>query len=350
MNFKKPRKKGELLGLLVAFGFALMLIIGLGWLVFKILTLVGVITPDIQCDWSIVLIAITKLGTAGLADIPPECQTSYVTITRTDLDKLTAEAERAMKLYAKDDRYVNARAVYKTPSNRQLQYEWALNKLVAKELQRCWGKAWEGKLPLFDSWWNLIDWQGFSSTKPGDGTAAQRQYSNPVITLPFTDDKKSLLQVYGPPTFCIYCSRIKFDSSVKEALGGKTQITSLTEYMKATQARPGSPESIFEYILDESADESNFASVVQSLKYEYNIDEPYGVEFVRINAWGGALADYGSDTLAGLPRLLGLSPENTPSKINRLVLIPDRENVYPLGRTAIVNGENNPIQCLEQIT
>ena len=342
--------KGNLLSLLVTFGFALMLILALSWLVFKILALFGVITPDIQCDWSVLLIAITKLGTAGLADIPPQCKTDYITISASDLEKLSFDAETAIRQYraqvnANNAAYLDVYQHFNDPDNAQQRHEWALNHLIAGHMKRCWTKVHEGKLPLFDSWWNLLDWDFFGATRPTTHDGALTQFRDPAFTIPGTD--RSLLQVYGPPTFCVYCTRIKFDDDVR-ALIGKDSVDSLAAWMKATQARPGSDESVFEFLLDETLAQNQQATYVQSIRFPYTVTTPYAVEYARVNGFGADITGITSDASNYASIVLGDGADINTDRINRLVLIPAIESVYPFG-TGTPSETSGPIQCLQQV-
>jgi hypothetical protein len=343
---KRMLKKGiAMVTFLVVLAMISITVVALSYAVFKILVILGVIAPKAVCEWSVVLIGLGKLGTGGVLDIPPECKTEFVEIKLADLEALESEAAQQIRFYGqqyqKEPRaWEEIFRVFNNPDSEQQRLEWALNQKMATELTKCWSKVWKGELPLFDEWWNLVDWNlyGFAD-KPKDSSDALRYLGEDVAD--FGGD--SLLTVYGPPTFCIYCSRVVIDPQIKTKLG-KNRVTSLTTWLKAKPVRPGSSESLFQFLLNEN--QRKFPIAQEGIDYGYNMDKPQAVEFLRTNELGATLKGVADTLVDGAKKLFG-SPEGevTPDRSNsRLVLVDAVDSIYPLSGQGL-----DDIVCLQQI-
>ncbi|MBD3319249.1 hypothetical protein GF342_05050 [Candidatus Woesearchaeota archaeon] len=352
-------KRANIQNFLVGLAILALSTLALAWLVYLILSWLGIITPDVACEWSTLLIGITKLGTAGMFDVPPECKTVYVNVTMADLEALKYDAEDDMLEIQRQlagpnrARWEEIAKIFNNPTDEQLQYEWALNKIMADQLRNCWQKVQQGKLPLFDSWWNLIDWDLFGISDPPDDYSKQEKWAVQQYakgTIPGTS--LNLFTAYGPPTFCIYCARVKFSPNVTREVE-KTEITSLAAWMRTHPVRPGDEESYWEYVLDETQKETSSTLIKNNIKYTYKINEPFAVEFARMNEWGADAFALPRSVIGKVGELLGYEESTEENKrANRLVLVPAKDSIYPFGTATIAGGDGEQgirVQCLQQI-
>jgi hypothetical protein len=86
-----------------------------------------------------------------------------------------------------------------------------------------------------------------------------------------------MFEVHGPPTFCIVCARIKFDSAIKSEFRGR-KITSLLPWM-ASNPVPGTKTSYLEELLKGQT----VISPLYTPPYTYRTDEPQALVYKRIN-------------------------------------------------------------------
>ncbi|MBI4919416.1 hypothetical protein HY837_05765 [archaeon] len=167
----------------------------------------------------------------------------------------------------------------------------------------CWNKVIRGKLPMFDKWYNKIDF--FGSDYP--------KYAGEYI-----DQVNAFITIWGAPTFCIVCSNIKFNEDLKN-LSLPANID-LTKWLQHTPHPDHPSKSIYEYLYEGQTVPSKLIEP----EYNYDLDPPnrYSVIYKRINPhffddvveniWG--FVDY-------------LNPfvdedNNVPTVINQLKLVP----------------------------
>jgi hypothetical protein len=353
-------KKGSVVSLLVSLVFLALSVVAVAWIVYKVLVITGAIVPEAQCEWSVLVVAISKFGTAGLLDLPPECKTNYHTVTLEEVQAKLPEAQleisKIQKAVAIDSAqgkaYSEIAGIFRSGSE-PLEYEWALNSIMAAHLKSCWRKTFEGKTPIFDSWYNVVDWELFglnADEEPKDNKQALELYRSDILS--YFGVKSSLFKTYGPPTFCIYCSRLKFDERIEGKLG-KKQVDSLAVWMRAQPAFPGQKMSTFEYLLPE--DQRGLSEF--GIQYPYRIDESQAVEFVRVNSLGADVTGILSGTIDGIKSTFGLDQnDDAPSRTSRLFILNSKDVLYPYGRTgpsAFMSEEarkaNKPMQCIQQI-
>jgi hypothetical protein len=335
-------KDGAMIGMLVKLAAVAIVIILLLWIVFKLLVFFGIVGEEIVCEWSVLPVAASQAASAGLIDIDPACKTKYYTITLENLTKMLPKAHGELEALEAEwnankqewaeihDKFNYGALGNDQEAKDRMAYEWALNDIVASHLQQCWRKVWKGKLPIFDSWWNLIDiWDG---DKPDSKKAALLKYDG------------FFFKTYGPPTFCVLCSRLNFDPEIAKVLG-KSEIDSLTEWTRARPTGlPGEQESIFEFLLDEKQKGIGELGV----SYSYDVSEPYAVEFVRVNEWGATPRSQFTNLESYFSDQFGEQPWG-----NRLFLLPSADALYPFERDKFVGSGaeelNRPMQCLRQV-
>jgi len=227
-----------------------------------------------ECQWDMLFSALMQAGSMGLGGSSElkSCRARYVNITMDDLYAYQLEAAQRMKVYRKnpklyDDIIAQGFGISEDdPSYYDKQLEWAMNKIVADEMLKCWNKVWQGNLPIFDQWWNLVDFTFFGlleSDKPK-----------------LENIKKADLGIfttYGPPTFCIICARIQFGRDVRMKFKNKP-ITSLMAWMSDNPA-PDSKQSYLKELLEGQT----IPSKLFLHRYVYAVDEPYAIVFKRIN-------------------------------------------------------------------
>ncbi|MFC1775147.1 hypothetical protein ACFLZN_02425, partial [Nanoarchaeota archaeon] len=326
-------------------------------------------------EWGTLLGAVAKVSTHGVADIPPPCKRNLINITKKDLKALDDEADRAIKDYHKGLAAYGGEGKKDNPwlpiynkfpiNNEEYRREWALNnceaaqgelnKIISDEMESCWKKVWKGKLPMFDSWWNVIDVDSFDikdfKFKPsGDYNKDQEAAFKSWEAGPF--------KTFGPPVFCVYCARIKFDPDLSEVLPQrKTKITSLYEFMRVEHSKFDKKNKVHTYLLAD--DQIGLGERKQVLNRDYSIEEPLAVEFVRANNIGkhagGPLVAAGGAALDGLKKIgeaTGVLDKKTgrvdsTDTLNRIFIKPAKEMIYPFGKTTKMKPDNpRPIQCL----
>ena len=230
-----------------------------------------------ECEWDLLFSAIMTTAGGGKMDVPPECKAEYVNVTMQDLQANLLLAQQRIKQYNLDEtqkkKYADMRAAgFTDPDDYHQQMEWALNQVVADRLLWCWKRVWKGNLPLFDKWWNLVDWT-FFGLKKGDYSQAELK----VLRGAIEDESPKLFDVYGPPTFCIVCARIKFDSAVQSEFRGR-KINSLLPWLAGNPV-PGTKTSYLEELLEGQT----VISPLYTPPYTYTTDEPMAVVYERIN-------------------------------------------------------------------
>ncbi len=230
-----------------------------------------------ECQWDLLFSAMMQKGTAGLAGGSAQfkgCRAVNVNITMESLYEYQLEAAQRMQVYRDHPETYHLMIAegfgVSEDSNEYYdkQLEWALNKIIAKQMLLCWSKVWKGSLPVFDQWWNLIDWRFFGALKSEYKT---EQAAN------VNTQKGLLLDWYGPPTFCYICARLKFDRDVRLKFGNRP-ITSLKNWMAFNPA-PDSKKSYLEELLEGQT----IVCPMFIKEYSYTTNEPYAIVYKRIN-------------------------------------------------------------------
>jgi hypothetical protein len=286
------------------------------------------------CQWSLLAHSLTKTPGLGFVTIPAECKAKQLDIT---LDLLAKEFPAARKRIATYydmtgtmytyPKYEEIRKAFLNPRPTEDQlYEWALDKVVADEMKSCWDKVWKGQLALFDEWWNLYDITLFGLNSGDYATDEKRAEA---VMGKWSDPTGVLFQVWGPPTNCVVCTRIKFADDVKTKFANK-EITSLRAWMDSNPVPYDSAgRSYFAYIT-----EGQTASPLFLLKAQYPVDtsKAYAVLFKRIVA----RAEQFKKVFAKIPLIGGLA--GNPESINVLTLAEYDKVIEP--STEPYNGES----------
>ncbi|MBW3001720.1 hypothetical protein KY338_01000 [Candidatus Woesearchaeota archaeon] len=229
-----------------------------------------------ECQWDMLFSAVLQAGSMGLGGSSQfkSCRAQNVNISMNSLYEYELEAAERMEVYRKNTALYHKSIAQgfgvpeDDPAYYDKQLEWVMNKIIADEMLACWNKVWRGNLPIFDQWWNLVDFTffGVGTEKPPLEELQNVKYTNLGI---FT--------AYGPPTFCIICSRIKFDRDIRMKFKNKP-ITSLKEWMADNPA----PESKISY-LEEFEQGQTLTTRMFAPKYVYTVDEPYAIVYKRVN-------------------------------------------------------------------
>jgi hypothetical protein len=233
-----------------------------------------------KCEWSILLSAVRKGGTASLAEgIPEGCKADVRTITMKDLDLRFArnrlETIQGQAMYDKTAPYFRSQKI-----NDALVEEFALDRVIADELERCWTKVFRGKMPLFDEWWRLYNCR----TPEGKSVPCSK----------IEDFARFAIPVYGvwtvfagktdfenrAPVNCVLCSHILFDDEVKKRFGG-APITSLREWMANNQV-PNTDKAYLEYLTEGQTLQS---AIFTRGQYDFEVtNDGLAILYERINA------------------------------------------------------------------
>lgn len=279
------------------------------------------VTGKNECEIEFLISHFTKTGGAEI--IAPECEPHKITVTSEDLSKGRKDAVAILEKY-RDSLYGNQNFKeyydYYHPyiaGNDQTLNEWAVNEIIAKEMKYCWDVTGRGKLNLFSDWWSLLQCRnkqgGYDSCSKeevyklyglsddvgilgytgiaglagvaagvGAGPALVMAGTVPLI-IGFLDGD---IQAKQAPTFCVLCSRIKFDPSINSPLPG--DVTSLGQWLanNPVAETPGDVKSKIAYsqYISNDAFEGILAN---ENSYPYSTNEAYAVLYARVNVFKG---------------------------------------------------------------
>lgn len=214
-----------------------------------------------ECEWGLVLHAITKMGDWSL--IPPQCSAQRPEISLSSLKEHEKEAKARINVYKKDKtKYAEILRFFNDPNNQNQVNEWALNKIVATYMKNCWTKkVSRGKLPIFSQWQGLISWG--TEKAPGTGEDAVNLY---------------IARMHEPPVLCILCSRLKFSEDLINAFGSRKYIDSFDVWLRYNY--PSFDERSYYEIITEGQ-----SSVKDpfTLRYPgYNLEFPLAILYEKI--------------------------------------------------------------------
>ena len=113
------------------------------------------------CEWAVLLAAVRKAGSLGIAEgVPEGCHAKIKAITTNDLAKKTTFARNRIKAFSKPP-YLDKQGTSTAPSflkdDSKIVNLFALDNIIADEMIECWEKVFKGKMPLFDEWWRLYN-------------------------------------------------------------------------------------------------------------------------------------------------------------------------------------------------
>lgn len=266
-----------------------------------------------ECQWSVLVSALTRTPGLSLENIPISCKANYMNMTLEDVQANYKTAVKAIKGYKdKGPEYNDIYKIFNTLNSENQLAEWSTNKIIADEMVSCWDKVWKGQMPMFDEWWKII---GYSKSSADAETLSKAQ------GLPGKEEEMRWyhyaylwnLQWKSPPTFCIICARIKFGKDLPWALG-KNDVDSLATWMMFNQV-PRTNANYFEYLLSE--DMKKTPALFRSHAIKYDVLKPYAVIYQRINIHKVDEVSQGILDTIGLTRT-----EETDKKVDRVLLIP----------------------------
>ena len=245
----------------IAPGMMVMAIASLTLLIVLLIVYSGFFEGDINSICKLSALANSKARIPGAGEsIKLECEMDILTITMQDLEKGMEQAERKIIDFNKkfDPDYTL------NPENKIDQKEWVLNKIMANELRRWWSNMGAGNLNLFSNWWWFFGCGGENKIDCEDeGMLNKLKVWN--------------WKTYGPPTFCVIGTRIKFDQDIKNEF--KSEITSLNEWLYNNPI-PYTDKSYYEYLSEEAHEGYD---LFRQNYYDYNTNEPMAVVFININ-------------------------------------------------------------------
>jgi len=236
------------------------------------------------CQWGLFLSSVTRTPGLGIENIPAQCKANRVTVTKNDLDKMyRKKAINAFERYEKNQAlYPILYEQYSSSKDENQLVEWELNAFMAEQMRNCWTKVWKGKLPLFDEWWNWVDLDFFNLVE-GD---FKNEKDRAKIFLGETE-YGPILNVWGPPTFCVLCSRVKFDNEVKSFVPNVDERI-FTAWLKGNPIPTQKTVSYYEDILEgQSVNDRIFFP-----EYSYDTSDPQAILYKRVNThkigqWAG---------------------------------------------------------------
>jgi hypothetical protein len=246
------------------------------------------------CEWSVLLSALRKGGSAGIAEgIPEGCHTKIMKVTMDDLKKRQAYARKRIAAYASQPQYQGIVQTFVNDNENTLN-EFAVDNIVADEMVSCWDKVYKGKMPLFDEWWRLytVPW-------------AQTENDPKKAVDTFADS-------FGrAPVNCILCANIQFDNTVLSTL--PKDINSLEEWMSINPVQRTGTDYLT-YILDGQPKQG----VLNRQPYRIKMSEQgLAIIYTRVNEQ--AVIGW----LSKIPQWMGItSPPTEPSDLNLLYLVP----------------------------
>ena len=209
------------------------------------------------CKTSAVLSSTTRMfGTEMLKlDCPMELDKIKYTDLSSGMDKAQKEIKDYDTTHTGEDNGLNYFKGVSLTSNPEKLKEWALYSKIGTGMADCWGKLGEGKLNLFNAWYNPVYWEG--------------KKDNELPWVQFFPKAKA------PPTTCVICARIDFDDKIKEEL---KETTNFNEWAAKNAVTGQHGLSYYEYLIDEIHDKDLFTP-----NWKFTTDEPIAIVFARMN-------------------------------------------------------------------
>ncbi len=321
------------------------------------------ITGKSDCQMQFLISSFTKTG--GAQTIEPECEPHLITVTQDTLDKGASNAKKVLTEYQKNfdsgkykgidsaQQYWNGNFQgYSDPNTKKLN-EWVMDKTVADEMKYCWDVTGRGNLDLFNDWWTLLDCRIDGCTNVDDSKCFQKCTKEQIYGMyGLNSDGQALtalgaagiiweltgikgktmvatvtglpllyktatgqMQIAQPPTFCVLCSRIKFDETAKTSIKNPS-VTSMSLWLAnnpVTDVGDYSKVSYASY-LQNDAYKGLWAS---KDSYSYDTNQAYAVLYTRINVMKSKqlLGDIGT-------LVAGTNPNDLPQAVQMIKLVP----------------------------
>jgi len=230
--------------------------------------------PKRECQWNLLLSAITKVPLVSAETLPPDCQMTRINVTKDQLVKKEDLNKKEIETF--NNKYPSQKYVNFNPANEKQLLEYEMDSILANEIKDCWEVAWMGQMPIFKEWWDMYKCETNKDTGKYDCECSPGKQCSLSGEL-YDKLKFWNYDVNGPPVFCLLCSRIKFDDSIVQEFRA-TPIKSLPEWMqKHPVAGDTQVRSYYEYTQDD-VNRGLFAP-----DYIYSIDEPLAVVYARVN-------------------------------------------------------------------
>ncbi len=219
-----------------------------------------------KCEITILLSALVQTGSIGAIEVPPACKMKMINISMASLKNEYVYAQNRLATYNQNkEKYAEILEVLPKDKNEAVA-EFALDKIIADELDDCWGKVLRGKLPI---------------------------YSN---------------EYFSKRINCIICARIKFDQEVIQLFQNK-QIRSLVPWMQYNPLK-GTSTAYWKFITE---DQTGVTGLAQP-RYDFSVGPtPVAVVFVnmrattaekvwgRVAGWAGAAPSQDINTIRLVP-------------------------------------------------
>lgn len=234
-----------------------------------------------KCEWSVLLSAVGKAGSLGIAQgIPEGCHAVRKTITLDDLRKKFGYAKNRLKIITDPahKEYATTAPFFRTqiPDDPQVLYEFALDNVVADELADCWTKVFRGKMPLFDEWWRLYDCVKEGKTQPCSTIEEFVAFAIPAYGV--WKVTTGGVQANRAPVNCVICAHLTFDEKLKKEIG-RPSIVTLQEWM-GNNPVPRIGTSYLKFIEEGQSDASALFT-----RYSFDLsDEGVAIVYERVNA------------------------------------------------------------------
>lgn len=272
------KKKGQVVNTLVIMLLSLVGLMVLLGVTFGFKDIFTKITDKNECQIEFLISSFTK--SAGRQIVEPECEPHKITITNKELEKQTQKVQENIIHYYETQKGNNIAEQYATYFKVNPE-EWAMNEIIAKEMKYCWDLTGRGKLDLFDQWWSLLGcYRDKAKTQPCVKNDFERDWSLESWKNAAENDfyfvNPMNWNVEKPPTFCVLCSRIKFDDV------GDKEISSMGSWLANNPVGTVGEEKKISYAayLQNDAFKGIWANIDS---YTYKTDQAYAVLYARIN-------------------------------------------------------------------
>jgi hypothetical protein len=261
MIMGKKAQFGNVVGIILIVASAIVLVLFAG----KIIDILMQTSSEGKCTASAQLSSSTRI--AGVETVSIDCPMKLIEIKMADLRAEMTKSKNTIKTIQNSGKDTGIN-YFNDTENAKILKEFALDKKVAEEMRACWQKLGEGNLELFNAWYNPL------------GTES----------VPWIKWLPKLLDPAKPPTTCVICARIKFDSDIQTDYPIVEE--SLNEWLKINTV-PKREVTYYDFLIDEVHDQFLFTP-----SWNFTTKEPVAVVFARMSANSGGflrnmLANFG---------------------------------------------------------
>jgi len=359
-NIKKNKRGDITLGMVVAFILILIALFILIWWTVGLGKIMNDVGIQNRCSFSFLVSSWSKKGTGIDFVPPECAHKKItITSDDIDKEsanivkELNKQEKALLSYYNAPTGYEATKAYYKTfieavkvnANEKPVIAEYYIDKQISDELKRCWDMTGKGQLDLFSDWGGRLNCAECKDTlakyvpgmtceyktephacsedeilaiykseyvpagailgvvagakspggiigKVATGSAATAG-STIALKIMFSDEMNIADK---PPTFCVLCSRIKFDSQMVSSYGlsSTAKYESVPSWL-ANNHIPNDPTTYAEFLRNEQM--SGFWAQGQ---YSYNLTSNYAVVYERVNTFGiGKMYDKSKDAIGG---------------------------------------------------